>query len=108
MSVNVVDATQPTRPYWTEIARHPQGFVLFARQGRRPSEVALKLMCPIALARWRGKSRRVFLVWDADTHWLSPHSVRDPSLADRLPQIYDWVLTILAATKQESRHVSQD
>ena len=52
--------------YWTEIARHPQGYVLFDTfdNPMRPPWILLKLMRPKTPGR--RIARRVWLQWNAD------------------------------------------
>jgi hypothetical protein len=81
-----------TTSYWIEIARHPEGYVLFDcfkdRAQLRSPWIRLKLMRPQVPGR--RIARRVWLQWNADEQRLS----RTP-LADELPKIYEWVHDVL-------------
>lgn len=84
--------TESASNYWAELARHPQGYVLFHtfRNPMRPPWVQLKLMRPAIPGR--RIARRVWLKWNADRQCLA----RTP-LAEELPEIYAWVRDVLEA-----------
>ncbi len=78
--------------YYTEIGRHRNGFVLFARARGDHGWMQLKLMRPPKTAR----SRRVWLEWNVDERRLGPKS--EQRLAGDLPEIHDWVVEVLSST----------
>ena len=79
--------------YYTEIARHPDGFVLFARAARETHAwVTLKLMRPT------GRSRRIWLAWNMEERRLGAGS-SEQQLAEELPKIHDWVIEVLSAAR---------
>jgi hypothetical protein len=90
--------TENVSSYWVELARHPDGYVLFHtfRKAMRPPWVQLKLMRPAIPGR--RIARRVWLTWNADEQRLarSPLGKEHP-LAEELPEIYAWVLDVLEA-----------
>jgi hypothetical protein len=98
-AMNVAEKT----PYWVEIARHPQGFVLFvcSHQKFRPPWVALKLKRPKhEPGRSSGERKRVWLHWNADRQELG-RNASTALLADQIPDISDWVVDVLLARQAE-------
>jgi hypothetical protein len=81
-----------TDEFWTELARHPDGYVLLHsfRKQTRPPWIQLKLMRPKIPGR--RIARRIWLMWNADAQCL-PHT----QLAEELPEIYAWVVDVLEA-----------
>ncbi len=84
--------------YWTELARHPQGYVLLHsfRKLTRSPWVQLKLMRPAIPGR--RIARRIWLQWNADEQCLA-HT----PLAEELPEIYAWVLDVLEAEAKREK-----
>jgi hypothetical protein len=83
-----------TEPYWTEIARHPQGHVLYARfrEAARLPWLKIKLMLsPRPIAKRLGERRRIPLLWNVDEQRLSEAA----SPLDNLPDLHNWVLDVL-------------
>jgi hypothetical protein len=87
--------TTSTSTYWTEIARHPEGYVLFdSLKKSKPPWIRLKLMRPQVPGR--RIARRVWLCWNADEQRMSrsPFGEEAP-FAKEAPRIYAWVLDVM-------------
>jgi hypothetical protein len=92
--------TETRSQYWVEVARHPQGYVLYAcpSQNLKYPWALLKLMRPGPTVRRRGGGRRIWLRWNAAEQRLMP------SVLDDIPVIHDWVSDLLeAAAEKETR-----
>ena len=75
--------------YYTEIKRHPDGFVLMARDDGHATWLKLKLLRPA------GRSRRIWLRWNvAETRFGS--SFGEEQFRQELPAIHDWVVDVLS------------
>jgi hypothetical protein len=83
-------------PYYTEVARHPDGYVLLARDDGNLTWMKLKLMRPVGPKR---RDRRIWLRWNVDELRLGS-SFGEEQFMHELPEIHDWVVDVLSRGAQ--------
>ena len=81
---------------WTEIAQHPQGYLLATHEELKVPWTALRLAHPM----WAGQPKRdryVWLLWNVDEQKLSTssQSATTTEFSDR--PVLDWVAEIMRA-----------